>query len=651
MKLTKSILKEITTEPTNFATYTSIVDLVKILTKLSEAYHSTDKPLVSDAVYDILFDKLKERDPENEFLKKVGAPIISKEKVELPFPMGSLNKIKPDEGDLEKWLEKYKGPYVISDKLDGISAQIYSDPKSGLKMYTRGEGDEEGNFGMDISHLLEYINAGEIKNLSKGNSIRGELIIKRETFKTLDSKYKNIRNAVGGIVNKKHNLDKTIANKIDFVSYSIIYPELKQEEQMAQLKKWKINVVEYKIEKKLTQKYLEDYLKDRRKTSPYDVDGIVCIDSSKIHKLKGGNPDYGFAFKMILDDQYAITKITNVIWQPTMDSLLKPIVEIEPRDLVGTTVSKATAYNAKYIKDNKIGIGAEIKIIRSGDVIPKIMEVIKPAKEISMPNASIPYIWNDTEVDIVLDYTKKIPKYILDQVQIELIIYFFKGIGVKYLSEGIITKLYKEGYKTISAIIGADEIQVAEIKGLGDKIVAKIYKEIYKALDTVELYQFMAASHLDRGLGERKIKEILKVYPNILNEDHKRDELVTKLKEVNGFSDIMSEKFADNFKEFKKFFAEIDEIYDISRLLKVKKLKKLGTIFDDKTIVFTGVRDKDLEEFITTNGGKVSSSVSKNTSILIHADNADKSSSKFKKAIELNIELISITKFREKYKK
>jgi DNA ligase (NAD+) len=649
MRLTKTVLKELKEEPTNFATFTPISDLVSILKKLSEAYHSTDKPLVTDATYDILYDKLKERDPENSFLKKVGAPIISKEKVDLPFPMGSLNKIKPDEGDLEKWLEKYKGPYVISDKLDGISAQIYNNPKSGFKMYTRGEGNEEGNLGMDISHLLKYINAGSIKSIPSGHSIRGELIIKRDTFKKLDSKYKNIRNAVGGIVNKKHNLDETIAKNIDFVAYAIIHPELKQEQQMIELKKLGINIVEFKVEKNITQKYLEDYLKDRRKNSPYDVDGIVCIDSSNTYKVKGGNPDNGFAFKMILDDQFAVTTITNVIWQPTMDSYLKPIVEIEPKDLVGTTVSRATAYHAKYVKDNKIGIGAKIKIIRSGDVIPKIMEVITPAKEISLPD--IPYVWNETKVDIVIDYTKKVPKEILDQVQIELILYFFRGIGVKYLSEGIITKLYKEGYKSVSSIIGADEDEVSQIKGLGDKMVAKIYKEIYSALDKVELYQFMAASHLDRGLGERKIKEILKVYPNILNDEYTREELIDKLKKVNGFSDVMSEKFADNIKQFKKFFKEIDEIYDISRLLKVKKPKKIGNLFEGKTIVFTGVRDKELEEFITNNGGKVSGSVSKNTNIVIHSDSPDKSSAKYKKAEDLKVELISITKFIEKYRK
>jgi NAD-dependent DNA ligase len=265
MRLTKTILKEITSEPTKFSTYTSIEDLVKILEKLSEAYHSTDKPLVSDTVYDILFDKLKERDPDNPFLKKVGAPIISKEKVELPFPMGSLNKIKPDEGDLEKWLQKYKGPFVISDKLDGISAQIYSDPKSGLKMFTRGEGNEEGNLGMDISHLLEYINAGEIKNLSKGYSVRGELIIKRSTFKSLDSKYKNIRNAVIGVVGTKKDLDVSFAKLIKFVSYAIIYPEYKQEEQIKLLKSYKLHLVKYQVKKSIDENFLKEYLIDRRK--------------------------------------------------------------------------------------------------------------------------------------------------------------------------------------------------------------------------------------------------------------------------------------------------------------------------------------------------------------------------------------------------
>ena len=86
--------------------------------------------------------------------------------------MGSLSKIKPDTGFLEPWLTKFKGPYVISDKLDGVSAQIYNDPKLGIKMYTRGEMTDEGNIGQDITDLLKYIDCGGIKNIERQKARR-----------------------------------------------------------------------------------------------------------------------------------------------------------------------------------------------------------------------------------------------------------------------------------------------------------------------------------------------------------------------------------------------------------------------------------------------------------------------------------------------
>jgi NAD-dependent DNA ligase len=330
-----------------------------------------------------------------------------------------------------------------------------------------------------------------------------------------------------------------------------------------------------------------------------------------------------------------------------MDSYLKPVVEIKPVELVGTTVSRATAHNAKMVFDNKINKGAEIKIIRSGDVIPYIMEVTKPAKTASVPD--VPHKWNETEVDYILDYSKKIPKEFLNQVQIKLILYFFRKIGVKYLSEGIITKLFNEGYETIGDIIGAPEEDLYDIEGLGEKSVDKIYKEIYARLDEMDLALFMAASHMDRGLGERKIKEIVNKYPNIMKEKWDRQDFIDKIKEVDGFSDKLAERFVDNFKEFKKFFKEIHDLYDLSHLLKVKVVKKEGDIFKDKSICFTGVRDKSLEDFITNNGGKISSSVSSKTYMLIHADNDDKTSSKFQNAIKYETKTMSITEFKKKY--
>jgi len=650
MRITKSLLKEINDDPKAYANYTDIDILVKVLFKFNEAYHSTDKPLVTDQVYDILYDSLKNRDPENNFFKKIGAKIkIKKEEVKIPFPMGSLSKIKPDTGFLDTWVKKYNGPYIVSDKLDGVSAQIYNDPKLGLKMYTRGEMTDEGNIGQDITDLLKYIDCGAIENIPKGTSVRGELIITKKDFEKANTKYKNIRNAVIGIVGTKKDLDLEFAKLIKFMTYAIIYPEYKQEEQMKLLEKYKLHVVQYKIKKSIDEDYLKEYLIKRRKESDFMIDGLVIVDSSDTYKVPIGYPDYAFAFKMVLDDQFTIAKVKNVIWEPTMDSFLKPVVEIYPVDLVGTTVTRATAHNAKTVVENKINIGAEIKIIRSGDVIPYIMEVTKPAKEPSSPE--IPHKWNETEVDYVIDYDKKIPQEVKDIVQQKIILHFFRKIGVKYLSEGIIAKLYEEGYITIAGIIGAPEEDLYEIDGLGEKSITKIYKEIYERLDKLELFQFMAASHMDRGLGERKIKEITNKYPNIMNEKWDKTEFIEKIKEVDGFSDKLAERFVDNFKYFKKFFKEVNEVYDLSHLLQIKKVEKQGDLFKDKSICMTGTRDKEIIDFIEKNGGKISSSVSSKTYLLIHSDDADKSSNKFQNATKYKIDTISVSEFKKKYLK
>ena len=647
-RVTKQLIDKVKKSPSDIANELTIEELVKLLTKLSDAYYNTDTPLVEDKTYDILFDSLKERDPDNNFIKTAGTKVkANRRKVNLPYPMGSLDKIKPNEGYLEPWLKKNKGPYIISDKLDGVSAQIYRTPQGKLEMYTRGEGTDEGNVGEDITHLLEYINAGEVENIPKDGSIRGELIMSRKNFNKIKNKYKNSRNTVSGIVNAK-TFDKNIAKMVDFISYSILNPNYKQEEQMKQLKKWEINTVTYKVYKELSENALEEYLKDRRKNSDYDVDGIVIVDSSKVHELKAGNPNYAFAFKMVLDDQYTIATVKQVIWEVSMDSIFKPVVEIKPVNLVGTTVSRATAHNAKFVEDNKLGKGAEIKIIRSGDVIPYIMEVVKPAKKADMPE--IPYIWGDSEVDIFVDYSKKIPQEIKDQVTMKILTYFFRTIGVKYLSEGIMTKLVDAGYKTIPDIIGADKDELAEIDGLGSKMIEKIYKEIDDKMKTVELHVFMSATHVfGRGIGEKKLREILRKYPNIIHDKLSKKELTEKILEVEGFSDLTTSKFVDNLEDFKKYCDKLNKVYNINHIIKKKEDKVIGDKLKDEIIVFTGVRDKDLERKIEDNGGKVTGSVSKNTTILIHAEDDDKSSSKYKKAILLEIKTMTITEFKKKY--
>jgi DNA ligase (NAD+) len=646
MKVTKKFLQDLLDDPKNTANDLSIDELVSLLRKLSDAYYNTGNSLVDDDTFDIIKDILHKRDPQNNFLLEVGAPIKGeKNKVDLPYPMGSLSKIKESD-DLEKWTEKHGGPYVVSDKMDGASAQIYKNNSGKMFMYSRGDGFK----GQDISHLLSVINIS--KNIStkmpNGTSVRGELIISKEDFEKLKDK-ENARNTVAGLVNSK-TVDKTIAKMTKFIAYSILNPRYKQSEQMEKMIKWGFDVVNYITVDELSKDRLSKYLKIRKSDNIYDIDGIVCVDDSKAYIHSGGFPTYAFAFKMITADQMTNATVVEVNWEPSMDGYLKPTIKIKPVKLVGTTITYATAHNAKFVFDNVIGPGAVIKIIRSGDVIPYIMSVEKISTSGKPQMPTIPYKWNDTEVDIIATEIEGVVK---DKINTQILTHFFKTMEIKYISSGILSKFVENGYNTVIKILNADIDDLVEIHGVGDKMVVKIFDEIKTRLKEADLSKIMAASRkFGRGMGERKIREITTMYPNIMSVNWDNNTMIEKILEVSGFSDKLANKFVDNLQKFKIFFKEIEKIYDLSHMKKTAtQPKKREKKLEGEKIVFTGFRDKEFEKFIVENGGKVSTSVSSNTTILIHADGADTSSSKFTKAKELKITIMDKSEFYKKYMK
>ena len=201
-RVTTAFLKKIKESDFDLSKYVQNLDskkLEKILRDLSSEYYNKGISLVSDEIFDYLKETLQELDPLNDYLNEIGAPVNEKEKVKLPYSMGSLDKIKPSTNELEKWKKTYTGPYVISDKLDGISAQLYITKKEN-KLYTRGDGE----YGQDISYLIEYL--FDVSKFPKDNlpiSIRGELILSKKNFEKVKDKFKNARNAVAGYVNSK----------------------------------------------------------------------------------------------------------------------------------------------------------------------------------------------------------------------------------------------------------------------------------------------------------------------------------------------------------------------------------------------------------------------------------------------------------------
>ena len=571
-KLDEKVKTNLLKNPYNYASKITIKELEFILRRLSLSYYNTGKSELTDEIFDIIKEVLKKRDPKNLFLKEVGAP-ISKEKVRLPYNMASLDKIKPDTGELEKWMKKYPGPYIMSDKLDGVSGLLHF-KNSTLKLYTRGDGYK----GQDISYLIPYIIDEKIqkKVVKKEIVFRGELIISKKKFKTVEDQFKNARNAIAGLVNSKRFSIK-LASLTDFVAYSVVYPRHTQENQMKIIKEFNLDCVNYKSKKVISNDSLSEYLKLRRKKGKYDIDGIVVFDSSSIHEFKTGNPKFAFAFKTILSDQVAEVIVRNVNWEISMNGYYKPTVMIEPVKLVGVTISNVTAHNAKFINDNKIGPGSVIQIIRSGDVIPKIEKILKTSASGKPQMPDLPFIWNETKVDIIAkDINSDQMKNVKDSIKIKQMNHFFAGIGALHISEGILRKLYNSGYKTITKILTANPKEVSKIDGIGTRLINKILLSINNAIKETNLADFMASSHkFGRGFGAKRIKLILDKFPNILAKEWTNKEIIANLITIDGFEIKTASQFAKNLNEFKKFYKDINKIVKLSFNKKRSKEKKL----------------------------------------------------------------------------
>lgn len=649
-------MEEITSlleDPYNYSQKISVRKLEKLLRKLSFIYYNTGKSVVPDEIFDIAKNVLEERNPNNLFLQEIGAP-ISKDKIKLPYEMHSLDKIKPSTDTLDSWKEDYHGPYVLSDKLDGVSAlMVFKGDK--IQLFTRGDGKK----GQNISFLISYVmpNDFEYKQIPKGLAVRGELIISKKNFNKMNislkrkkkKELKNARNTAAGLVNSK-TISKRLhlAEITDFIAYSVVNPRYSHDKQLKKLIKLGFPTVKHKQVNDMTNDDLSDYLEKRRERGKYEVDGIVVNDCSKSYPVGTKNPDHAFAFKTILKDQVAESTVVDVLWDVSKDGYIKPRVQINPVDLVGVTVTYATAFNAKFVVDNVLGPGALIEIIRSGDVIPYINKILKPAATGEPKLPDIPHKWNKTNVDFVV---QDIHGAQSDSIIIKKMDHFFKTLGIKNISIGVITKLVNNDFNSIESIIDMDIEEVSEIDGIGKKLANKILKNIRQVLAATDLVTFMAASNtLGRGLGKRKLKLILEEYPYVLSKDWDEETMIEKIEDIHGFDTITATLFAENLNNFKDFFDNINDVIDISHLKKHKVNKSKGKrLFKGEKVVMTGFRSKDIEKFIEDNGGKISSGVSSNTTLLIYTEG--KEGSKYKKAKELKIKTITRHDFELKYMK
>lgn len=634
--------------------------LVKMIRLCDDLYYNKSSPIMTDNQYDILKDYTTTNYPTANV--PVGAPIASTAKVALPYPMMSMNK-KKDHKSVAKWFEKYPPKtsiisatepsiaYIVSAKLDGVSAMFYNE-NGERKLYTRGDGRE----GQDISHMVPYLS--QLNNIrDKRTTVRGELLMKKSTFQNkYATQYANARNLTSGIVNQTNNIlsPENIAKykDIDFICYEVISPMFRPDKQLNIIndinqatplltRQFKTDEPSPPIEQ------LSKTLQTWRDIYEYEMDGIIVTHNGD-YPREFKNPEHAFAFKMVLTDQIAETIVTDVIWTPSISGYLKPRVRVDPVTIGGATIEYVTGHDAKNIKENRIGIGAKVSLIRAGDVIPHIERVIEPAPHAHFPEKGT-YKWNDTKVDIVL-----ISSATDTTVRSKQLEYFFKTMDIPDIGIGVINQLVKSGYDTLSKILHITYEELLELPSFKSTKANKIYNNIQtvktppststaKSSSPNELLAKLitASTVMGRGIATKTVILILDTYPDIISSQEDPKTKYAKLLTVKGLGDKTSKAFVENILKFRKFLANNGlQSYLSLQETAINSSQQARHTQKRNPHVATGFTDKTLETYLYSKGIPMAKTLTKKTAVLYVKDNTH-TSNKTEQAKKQGIPIIA----------
>lgn len=597
-------------------------ELATLIEKANEQYYNHGSPMFPDAVYDRIKEHFCQQWPSHPLCSQVGAVPAASTKVKLPCWMGSLDKVK----NVSKWKERFPGPYVVSDKLDGLSALVSFEDGTPKSMFTRGD----GRVGEDATFVMQYCGGIPKKCDPSIKLVRGELILPKS------ANVKNARAIMVGAVNAKQNIREDVLSSAMFVAYDLVAADSSPADPLQFLSKSKFVVVWHKHVDDIDTEVLSDILTTRRKDSKFDIDGIVVTDCSKKHKrATSGNPDYSFAYKNILTQEMAEVVVDAVHWEVSKDNYLIPTVLYQPVDLGGVILKKATGFNAKFICDNVIGPGATIVVVRSGDVIPYIFKVLTPAMSGKPALPSQEFEWTDTGVDIVaLEDTP--------ELAIKRITFFFEKLDTRGVSEKTVKMIYDSGRATsIKEFLKLKVEDLVAIPRFQETLARKVVTSIQSAISRAKPIDIMVASNVfGRGLGEKKMKVIMGSFADI------RMISVEHLMGLDGFAEKTARQFVENIPTFLKFCKDIGYLIGGT----TPSLSSHVGDLVGMVVVFTGIRDKQLEEEIERRGGKVVSAVSKKVTHVV-AQDPSKSSGKIEAAKELGVQVLSFENFLKIVKK
>ena len=335
------------------------------LKKYDNLYYNSGMSPISDAEYDRLKEKVRDADSDNPYFSNVGFS-VSGEKVELPYVLGSLDKLKMD--TVEKWISEHGNIYILSEKMDGVSFTAHYNNGKVVWAATRGN----GFVGKDITNKAKLF-CKDIPCLLDVH-VRGEGMLINGTHEKLG--FKTARNGVAGILNSKAKLLDLSKHIVPFF-YEVI--DINGMDQFTEMDRVDFlrNHFDYtpktrylSTKKGNVLEEIQKFYKEIKETSPYEVDGVVITTADYVRE-NVPYPKNKVAYK---ENAKGIESIViKVEWNVSRTGRIVPIVHIEPINTQGVTISKATGFNAKFILDNMITKESKVLIERAGDCIPHIV--------------------------------------------------------------------------------------------------------------------------------------------------------------------------------------------------------------------------------------------------------------------------------------
>ena len=648
--------------------------LAEEIRKHNELYYNKAKPVISDSKYDELKKKLIRLEKEHpEYMppdsptQTVGASVQNKlKKAKHTSPMLSLDSAskEPEARHFEETcLKEIKEEigYMCEPKLDGLSIElVYEDG-----IFTRGVTRGDGFIGEDVT-----LNVRTIQNLTqklKGAklprkfAVRGEVLMHIKDFNSLNKKqveegrdpFANPRNAAAGSL-RQLDTRITAQRTLDVYCYRI----LDYSEKMPKTEQEMLKVIEgYGLKTPPSTKYCKTIdeaiqyhhdLEEKRDDLDYEIDGIVIkvnnIDHQKVLGTRTTNPKWAIAYKF--EPRKEITRIEDIMVSVGRTGIVTPVALMQPVEVGGVTVSRATLHNMDEVKRLGVKIGDYVRIQRAGDVIPKVTEVLKEKRtgrerEFKMlaecPSCGAGLIKEDVFY--------RCPDSLACPAQIkeEIAHYVAKdAVDIDGFSEKTVEQLYEVGLiKSVSDIYDLKRDDLLKLEGWKEKKTQNVLNAIEKSKDvSVERFVY--------GLG---IKNVGKHTASLLIDKFGSLEGLIKAEEeellqINEIGPEIAKSITIFF-DTKKNIEEIRKLKEKGIRIK-EKLKKTEGRLAGKKIVLTGSLEtmsrSEAKKAIEEAGGEVQSSVSKTTDLVVAGD---KAGSKLDKAKRLGIKILTEEEFKK----